>query len=100
MAVTKGIAGVVVHPQWGVPMGFHILSRADFDFLNKGTYVTLASYYSKEVLEAGGTPMHNVTVQLEGATLADEAGLLTAVTTDSKSALKSGVVTTYTVAGA
>lgn len=98
--ITKGIEGVVVHPQWGVPMGFHTLARVDFDFMNKTTYVTLSSYYSKAVLEAGGAHMYNVTVQMEGAALTTETALLEAIVAAPNSPLETGTVAIYVAAGA
>lgn len=97
MAVTetKGIKGVIVHPQWGVPMGFHTLARADFDFANGSTYVTLSGYYSKEVAESGGQPMYNSTAHIDGAVLSDETGVLQSVISSPDSPLASGVVTVY-----
>lgn len=98
--ITKGIEGVVVHPQWGVPMGFHTLARVDFDFMNKTTYVTLSCYYNKAVLEAGGSHMYNVTIQMEGAALATETVLLEAIVAAPNSPMETGTVVVYTAAGA
>lgn len=98
--ITKGIEGVVVHPQWGVPMGFHTLARVDIDFMNKTTYVTLSSYYNKAVLESGGGYMYNVTLQMEGAALTTETALLEAIIAAPNSPLGDGTVVTYTAAGA
>jgi len=77
---THGINLVVTHPQWGAPMSFHSLVRAEFDKINDETYAVFNSYYNKSVFDAQGTAMSVTTVRVAGSTLYDEEDLLLAVT--------------------
>lgn len=74
-----GIKATVIHAQWGVPMGFHKIARAEHDLIGNTSYIVFASYYNQESAEHGLEAMSHNTVVLNSALLADEATLLHAV---------------------
>ena len=89
-----GISTVVLHPQWGVPMSFHRISRAEHDLANNRSYIVLASYYTQESAENGLEPMTHNTVVLNNAILADEPTLLQTVIDAPDSIMGSGTIVT------
>ena len=74
-----GIKATVIHAQWGVPMSFHKIARAEHDLISNRSYIIFASYYSQETAENGLEAMSHTTVILNSAILADEVTLLQTV---------------------
>lgn len=74
-----GINATVIHPQWGNPMGFHKIARAEHDLVSDKSYIVFASYYSQDSAANGLEAMTHNTVILDNAILADEPTLLQTV---------------------
>lgn len=87
-----GIKATVIHAQWGVPMGFHKIARAEHDLTTNTSYIVFASYYNQESAEHGLEAMSHNTVVLKSALLADEATLLQAVIDDPDNVMTGGIV--------
>ena len=87
-----GIKAAVIHPQWGAPMGFHKIARAEHDLISDRSYIIFASYYNQESAENGLEAMSHTTVILNSAILADEVTLLQAVVDASDNVMTGGVI--------
>lgn len=89
-----GIDTVVLHPQWGVPMSFHRIARAEHDLANNRSYIVFASYYTQESAENNLEPMTHNTIVLNDATLVDEPTLLQTVIDEPDSLMNGGTIVT------
>lgn len=87
-----GIKATVVHAQWGVPMSFHKIARAEHDLVSDRSYIIFASYYNQESAENGLEAMSHNTVILNSAILADEVTLLQAVIDAPDNIMTDGVI--------
>ena len=87
-----GIKATVVHAQWGVPMSFHKIARAEHDLISNRSYIIFASYYSQEAAENGLEAMSHTTVILNSAILADEVTLLQTVIDAPDNVMTDGVI--------
>ena len=92
-----GIKATVIHAQWGVPMGFHKIARAEHDLITNTSYIVFASYYNQESAEHGLEAMSHNTVILKSALLADEATLLQAVIDDPDNIMTGGIIVSGTI---
>ena len=82
----------IMHPQWGAPMGYHVIARVEVACLSNLTYITLSSYYSKQVYEAGSSPMSNTNIKIDKALLVSEQDLLNEVVLTEDEPLFDGTV--------
>lgn len=89
-----GINAVVFHPQWGVPMGFHKIARAEHDLVSNKSYIVFASYYNQASAENGLEAMTHNTVILDSAILADEPTLLQTVVDAPDNIMTGGTIVT------
>lgn len=87
-----GIKVTVIHAQWGAPMGFHKITRAEHDLISDKSYIVFASYYNQESAENGLEVMSYNTIILNSAILADEATLLQAVIDAPDNIMTGGVI--------
>lgn len=93
-----GINVVVFHPQWGVPMGFHKIARAEHDLVSNKSYIVFASYYNQQSAENGLEAMAHNTVVLDSAILADEPTLLQTVIDAPDNIMTGGTIVSGAVA--
>lgn len=93
-----GINAVVLHPQWGVPMGFHKIARAEHDLISNKSHIIFASYYNQASAESGLEAMAHNTVILDSAILADEPTLLQTVIDASDNIMTGGTIVSGAVA--
>ena len=93
-----GIDAAVIHPQWGVPMGFHKIARAEHDLVSNKSYIVFASYYNQQSAENGLEAMAHNTVVLDSAILADEPTLLQTVIDAPDNIMTGGTIVSGAVA--
>lgn len=70
MANSKMIVGInaeLVSEDTGVPAHFHVISAMNVDFANQSTYLTLASYYSQKLHDAGKNAVGTLVYTLDAA---------------------------------
>ena len=87
-----GINAAVIHTQWGVPMGFHKIARAEHDLVGNKSYIVFASYYNQASAESGLEAMTHNTVILDSAILADEPTLLQTVIDAADNIMTGGTI--------
>lgn len=92
-----GINVPVIHAQWGVPMGFHKIARAEHDLVSNKSYIVFASYYNQDSAAKGLEAMTHNTVILDSAILADEATLLQAVIDAPDNTMTGGTIVDGTI---
>lgn len=92
MATPPAITNIVVHPQWGVPMEYHKLVRAEADIQASESFVTFASYYNKGVHDADGMSMTMTTARIPQAIFNTEKVLLQAVIAAEGNPLSGGKI--------
>lgn len=85
--IFMGVNGSIIHPQWGVPMSFHRVARAEHDLIANKSYIVFASYYNQASAENGLEAMSHNTITLDSAMLTDERSLLEAVIDSPDNAL-------------
>lgn len=88
------ITNIVIHPQWGVPMEYHKLVRAEADIQADESFVTFASYYNKGVHDADGMSMTMTTARIPQAIFNTEKILLQAVIAAEGNPLSGGTIVT------
>lgn len=90
--VAPAITNIVVHPQWGVPMEYHKLVRAEADIQANESFVTFASYYNKGVHDADGMSMTMTTARIPKAVFNTEKVLLQEVIDAEGNPLSGGTI--------
>lgn len=89
---TYAIEHTTTHPQWGAPMSYHALVRAEFDLDTEMSNANFASYYSKEAYAAGSQPMAYTNISVPGSELKTEQSFLNAIVGLTDTALSGGSV--------
>lgn len=87
--LAAAITQIIVHPQWGAPMEYHKLVRAEADIQANESFVTFASYYNKAIHDADGMSMSMTTARIPQA-IFDTVGVLLQAVIDSPDNVLSG----------
>lgn len=87
---TTGLTKEIIHQQWGAPMGYHVLVRVEHDLITKDSYLTFASYYTKDIYTKEGMSMAHTTVHIPDSKLSTQEEYINAVIKDPDNELTGG----------
>lgn len=87
---SAGLTKEIIHPQWGAPMGYHVLVRVEHDLITKDSYLTFASYYNKGIYTKEGVSMTHTTVRIPDSKLGTQEEYINEVIKDPDNELTGG----------
>ena len=85
-----GLTKEITHQQWGAPMSYHVLVRAEHDLIIKDSFLTFASYYNKDIYTKGGMSMAHTTIRIPDSKLSTQEEYINAVIKNPDNELSGG----------